>query len=495
MGRSRDYQAGLFDEFEKLNKKLDKLIKENKSQSLTIYNLNLEIESLNKLIKEKDEKIDKLIEENERLKNKNDKNSTNSSKPSSTNYTTPKKKSGANLYNYRVKTGAKVGGQFGHDGHNLSKEKIEKLIKDKKLEVREFVHYIGGNKKEDIVKYRVGIKTKTYVEKHIFKYKKNSKEKLPIEFYTDVTYDNSIKALSIELGAYNVISYDRLSDFFNIITDNIINISNGTLVNFLKEFSYKSIPTINNLKSDLLNKNTIYTDETGTKFNKKNMYVRNYSNEETVLYMAHLNKGHKPIKEDNILTSFCGGIMGDHDTTLYSYGTKNYECNIHLGRYLEELIQNVNELLWVKRMKELIFRMNNSRKISKLFNSKKFTKEKIKEYEDEYDELLKMAKEENKYIKSSFYKEKANKLYNRLKKYKKNHLYFIHNFKVPFYDNLSEQDLRIFKIKTKISGGFRSFEVAKDYVNTLSIIKTSIKRNINPFDSINAIFNNDVLFA
>ncbi len=48
------------------------------------------------------------------------------------------------------------------------------------------------------------------MEKHIFKYTENSKEKLPKEFYTDVTYDNSIKALVIELGAYNVISYNRL---------------------------------------------------------------------------------------------------------------------------------------------------------------------------------------------------------------------------------------------------------------------------------------------
>ena len=45
-----------------------------------------------------------------------------------------------------------------------------------------------------------------------------SKEKLPKEFYTDVTYDNKIKALCIELGTYNVVAYDRMSDFFNVIS-------------------------------------------------------------------------------------------------------------------------------------------------------------------------------------------------------------------------------------------------------------------------------------
>lgn len=36
MGRQRDYQLGLYSKFEKLNKKLDTLLKENKEQSLTI---------------------------------------------------------------------------------------------------------------------------------------------------------------------------------------------------------------------------------------------------------------------------------------------------------------------------------------------------------------------------------------------------------------------------------------------------------------------------
>ncbi len=108
---------------------------------------------------------------------------------------------------------------------------------------------------------------------------------------------------------------------------------------------------------------------------------------------------------------------------------------------------------------------------------------------------MKLAKEETKCIKSRFYKDKSRKLYERLKKYKKNHLYFIKDFEIDFDNNRSEQDLRIFKIKTKVSGGFRSMNGSECFANTLSIIKTSIKRNINPFESIQRIFDNQVLFA
>ena len=496
MGMRSDYSNSLYKEFEKLNQKMDKLLMENKKQSLTIYNLQIEIKKYQEKIEKADELIQKLTEENEKLKNKNNKNSNNSSKPSSTDNVTPKKKTSANLYNYRVKTSNKVGGQKGHKGHNLSKKEIEKLIDEKKIKVKTIYHKIKGNaKKEPIIKYRMEIEVKTYVEKHIFEYDEKSNERLPKEFYTDVTYGTSIKALAIHLGCYNVIAYDRLSDFFEVITNNSLKISNGTLVNFVKEFSQKSELTIKNLEENFLNGIIGYTDETGTKFNNKKLYIRNYSNEETVVYKVHKHKGHNPIKEDNILPKFLGGIMGDHDTTLYSYGSKNYECNVHLGRYLMELMENIPDTKWPFLMYDLIFRINNTRKIAMMYGLNKFEKEKQKEYQNEYDDILELAKEENKTIKSSFYRmQKAKPLYMRLVKYKKNHLYFIEDFKVPFDDNLSERDLRIFKNKTKISGGFRSLDVAQCFANSLSIIKTSIKRNLNPYETIKDIFNNNILF-
>lgn len=46
--------------------------------------------------------------------------------------------------------------------------------------------------RKTLVKYRYELEIKPYIERHVFKYEEN----LPKEFYTDVTYGNSIKALS-----------------------------------------------------------------------------------------------------------------------------------------------------------------------------------------------------------------------------------------------------------------------------------------------------------
>ena len=56
---------------------------------------------------------------------------------------------------------------------------------------------------------------------------------------------------------------------------NILNISNDTLVNFVKVFGKKSKDTITNLENNFLNKIIEYTDETRTKFDKEKLYVRN----------------------------------------------------------------------------------------------------------------------------------------------------------------------------------------------------------------------------
>lgn len=235
-----------------------------------------------------------------------------------------------------------------------------------------------------------------------------------------------------------------------------------------------------------------YIDETT---NNNKWYIRNYSNSETVVYKPHQKKGHKQIEEHNILTKYTGGIMHDHDTAMYKYGSNNYECNIHLGRYLEEIIQNVSIVTWARKLKELISKTYHDRKALIKEGSKSFSDNQFDEINAKYDEIITLAKKENKDIKSSFYKEKAYKLVRRCEKYKDNHLAFIYDFSVPFDNNPSERDLRVIKIKTKISGGFKNIDSATSYCNAISIIKTSIKRKVNPFDFIKSIFNNEVLFT
>ena len=67
-------------------------------------------------------------------------------------------------------------------------------------------------------------------------------------------------------------------------------------------------------------------------------------------------------------------------------------------------------------MKELLFEIKENRENYLSIGKEKFEDSLIQEYENRYDELLRITLKENQNIKSSFYKDKANQLYRRLKK-------------------------------------------------------------------------------
>lgn len=106
-----------------------------------------------------------------------------------------------------------------------------------------------------------------------------------------------------------------------------------------------------------------------------------------------------------------------------------------------------------------------------------------------------MAEEQNRNISSTYWKEKAEILLRRFKKYKNTILFFIHDFTIPSENNFMERCLRMIKGKTKVSGGFRSDKGGERFGNAMSIIKTAKLRNLNPLTCIKEIYQGKSLFA
>src|SRR5450759_3373006 len=64
----------------------------------------------------------------------------------------------------------------------------------------------------------------------------------------------------------------------------------------------------------------------------------------------------------------------------------------------------------------------------------------------------------------------------RLRNFKDDVLRFASNFAVPFTNNQAEQDIRMMKVKMKISGGFRSQAGAEAFAALRSVISTARKQ-------------------
>ncbi|MEJ7685479.1 MAG: transposase [Segetibacter sp.] len=73
----------------------------------------------------------------------------------------------------------------------------------------------------------------------------------------------------------------------------------------------------------------------------------------------------------------------------------------------------------------------------------------------------------------------------RLIKNKDSILTFLYHPKVPPDNNASEQAIRNVKVKTKVSGQFRSEDGARRFAILRSVIDTTIKNTQNVFEALN----------
>lgn len=113
-----------------------------------------------------------------------------------------------------------------------------------------------------------------------------------------------------------------------------------------------------------------------------------------------------------------------------------------------------------------------------------------RKFQQEYEDILARAYTENPQPATSEKKRGRKKngkvlsLIKRLDTHKEAVCLFIKNFSVPFDNNQAERDVRMVKVKTKVSGCFRSIEGAEDYLKIMSYVGTAKKKGFNPFEAI-----------
>ena len=487
-----DYSKDLFKQVQELMLKCDNLSSKVKTiEKRTEKKFKKQIKEIKQQYEEKIDQLEnrvsylenenqKLKDDNDRLKKQINNDSNNSSKPPSSDIK-------RNIPNNREKTSKKAGGQKGHKAHFLSKNVVEEKIKRGELKT-EVIHK-GNIQKEYISKYILDIKVDVIAKEYRFYKDKNGKYNIPKKFKTDVQYGEELKTMCAILNTEGVVALDRLTNFVSCISHGKIQLSKGSVVNFMKELNNKSEYLIENIKNKLLNSELMHTDGTTGRCENKNACVRTHSTDKVMLLVPTYGKGKKYIEETNILNRYTGKLVHDHETVMYNYGSKHIECNVHISRYLKGCNENTGNK-WALKMRSFLCQLNEYRKKLKEKGINKLREKQLEKYSQRYDEILKEGYEENKKIKSKYLRQDEQRLLNRLKKYKENHLMFLYDFNVPFDNNLAERDIRHFKIKQKISGHFNSMEGMKIYSNIKSIIGTLKKQGKNFYNEISNIYKN-----
>ena len=476
---TKGYVNDFYKQFEELNKKLDKANSTIFNMSLTISELNENNKKLTKELENANKKNQELLLEIERLKNNNNKDSSNSSKPSSTN---GYKKV---ITNNRVKSGKKQGGQVGHKGETLTKEKIDKMIENKEIDK---IITVEENKLTEnntpIVTYEIDIKVEKVLIKHV--YYPTTPQNITS---SPVIYGNNIKSISA-LMYMKGSSLDAIKSLLGEFTDNKLIPSKGSIYSWIHRLSdVLSNTEYEKIKKELLNSLVLHVDETPIKINGEQYYIHNISNDKYTLQYVSKKRGEKAIKDFGLLKQFNGILVHDHFIMYYNYGSGNAECNVHALRYLKG-VTDFTEHKWAKKLSFLLIEMKNRKEELIASGVERISDTEYESFKNRYLEILKEGNlEYKKDLKTNSYKKDERRLLNRLEKYVDNHLLFLKKFYVPFSNNRAEADLRFAKIRQKI-GKFRSIEGANNFVVIRSFASTCSKNKKSLNSSLKEVFSN-----
>lgn len=395
------------------------------------------------------------------------------------------------VQNNRPETDRKPGGQKGSKGNRRKQyEPTHVIILP---EPEEFAQSENYNKTGRIIKkQQVDIEVSLVISEYQATEYRNKKTgqrvhaQFPNGLVNEVTYNSNIKAMAFLLNNRCNISIDKTRDFLSEITSNELKLSKGLISGLCKEFSKKSqkeqTEAFNNLQAGPVQ----HVDFTNSRVNGKNMQVFVCANDNYTLYLAREKKGHEGVK-GSPAEIYYGILIHDHDKTFYHYGKLHQECLSHVLRYLKDSMENEPNLNWSTQMHELLQAMIHYQK--GIDPEDPVDEEKVKWFENIYDAILELAKQEYEYEPpTSYYREGFN-LSKKLREYKEAHLLFLHMPQVPYDNNLCEREARNFKRKQKQMMTFRSFENFDYFCNSLSVMNNFRNQKRNLYDSVSEIFD------
>jgi len=441
------------------------------------------------------EQVNLLEEKNKRLaarlkalEGKLSKNSSNSSKPPSSDKNNSGKKA-KKTTSSRKKSGKRPGGQPGHKGSTLEmSSKPDKVITLPVSNCINCNHSFKGVSAElekrqvfEIPEPQISI---TEYQAQV-KYCKDCDCHTVACFPAGVThttqYGPRAKSLMVYMTQYQLLPYQRASEFFRAVYNH--NVSAGTIVNAVNVLSSRLRKVESEIKSLLIQSTLAHADETGANIKGKKQWLHTVGTTELTHYAIHEKRGRIATEDIGILPDFSGTLIHDHWKSYFTYENIQHGlCNAHHIRELRFIYEH-HHIKWAKKISNLLIAIN-IHKEKLLSHKKSFTKRQISGYQDCYDEILSKARTEQARRGTT----DSKNLLKRLKNYKSEVLLFMTDMRAPFTNNLSEQDIRMMKVKQKISGCFRNISGGENFCRIRSVISTTKKNKKNVFDILQIAF-------
>jgi transposase len=435
-------------------------------------------------------RIEALEAENADLRRRLGLDSSNSSKPPSSDGL---KKKPRILKSLRTRSGKRSGGQKGHRGDTLRQVAEPDAVVEHAAEVCEHCRArlladskVGEEKRQvfDLPQKPLIVTEHRAAVHDCPACGLRTRAAFPEGMVSPAQYGERVRAAAVYLNAQQLVPEERtaqvLADLFGAAT------CGASVAAWVRRKAEALEPVWRGIGACVAAAPVRCLDETGFRIAGATRWLHTASTLTHTFYRAGEPRSAVPEIEGGV-------VVHDHWRAYYALENVLHAfCNAHLLRELQAVCEFDKEP-WAEALRATLLDANAAVQTAKAEGASALPTEVIKAFEDRYwaavREGLALHRslpdfDPGKSPKKRKKQRPAHNLLIRFKTFKDATLRFLTDFTVPFTNNLAEQDLRMMKVKIKISGGFRTLQGAADFASLRSVISSARKQGLDILEAL-----------